>query len=116
MRGEYRHCAKSGLVGDCLWRNALRYCSKQPGSVRLCARSSERRAMLEIIDDGPGIGEETAHQLFEPFFTTAEGGSGLGLYIARELCEANGALLEYVPVASGGACFRIIFGEWPDER
>jgi two-component system sensor histidine kinase PilS (NtrC family) len=50
-------------------------------------------------------------KLFEPFFTTSVGGTGLGLYIARELCEANGAALEYVTLASGEVCFRIVFGE-----
>jgi two-component system, NtrC family, sensor histidine kinase PilS len=108
-----------GHLDQVLWNvccNALRYCSTLPGSVLLRARSGERRAVLEIVDDGPGVAEEAVHQLFEPFFTTATGGSGLGLYIARELCEANGASLEYAPVASGGACFRIIFGEWPDEH
>jgi two-component system sensor histidine kinase PilS (NtrC family) len=41
-------------------------------------------------------------QLFEPFFTTAAGGTGLGLYIAREVCEANDAKLDYVETESGG--------------
>lgn len=111
-------CAVSfdrGHLDQVLWnicRNALHYCGKQPGSVRLhvwC--SSERRSFLEIADDGPGVAAAAVHQLFEPFFTTAAGGTGLGLYIARELCEANGAALEYAPNASGGACFRIVFGE-----
>ena len=66
--------------------------------------------MLEILDDGPGLGAAVLPQLFEPFFTTEASGTGLGLYIARELCEANGAALEYARQAHGGACFRIIFG------
>jgi two-component system sensor histidine kinase PilS (NtrC family) len=48
-----------------------------------------------------------ASQLFRPFFTTSEHGTGLGLYIARELCRANGTNLEYVAVPAGGACFRL---------
>ena len=95
-----------------LCRNALRYCSRQEGSVQLCAwRSDEGRTVLEVRNDGPAVAPENIHQLFEPFFTTSAGGTGLGLYIARELCEANGATLEYRQRAEGGACFRIVFGE-----
>jgi two-component system sensor histidine kinase PilS (NtrC family) len=97
-----------------LWNlcsNALHYCSKQPGSVCLRAwRSEQSREILDIMDDGEGVAPEKVQQLFEPFFTSEASGTGLGLYIARELCEANGAQLEYVQQAQGGACFRIIFG------
>ena len=72
--------------------------------------SDEGRVILDIINDGPAVEPQAVQQLFEPFFTTAEGGTGLGLYIARELCEANGAVLEYRQPAEGGACFRIEFG------
>jgi len=104
-----------GHLDQVLWnlcRNALRYCSKQAGSVQLCAwRSREGRTVLEILNDGPPVAPETVQQLFEPFFTMTAGGTGLGLYIARELCEANGATLEYRQPAKGGACFRIVFGD-----
>ena len=63
--------------------------------------------VIDIIDRGPGIPEAVVPQLFRPFFTTSEHGTGLGLYIARELCRANGASLDYVPVPGGGCCFRI---------
>ena len=103
-----------GHLDQVLWNlccNALRYCSKQAGSVKLRSwRSVEGMTTLEVADDGPGVAPEAVQQLFEPFVTTAVGGSGLGLYIARELCEANGAALEYVPQTAGGACFRIVFG------
>ncbi|HHH35291.1 MAG TPA: ATPase [Gammaproteobacteria bacterium] len=65
---------------------------------------------LEIIDNGPGIREQDMEHIFEPFFTTAEGGTGLGLYIARELCEGNQARLHCLPAAEG-ACFRIVFAD-----
>ena len=104
-----------GHFDQILWNlcnNALRYCRKQVNSVQMrTGRSAEGRAILEVADDGPGVAPEAVQQLFEPFFTTAASGTGLGLYIARELCEANGATLEYVPQATGGACFHIIFGE-----
>lgn len=64
---------------------------------------------LEIHDDGPGIALEDQHNLFEPFFTTENKGTGLGLYISRELCESNQAHLDFTPRESGGSCFRITF-------
>ena len=64
---------------------------------------------LEVIDNGPGIAPEAAGQLFEPFYTTASTGTGLGLYIARELCDINQAQLSHQPAEGGGSCFRIQF-------
>jgi two-component system sensor histidine kinase PilS (NtrC family) len=63
--------------------------------------------MLEVADQGPGITDALALQIFEPFFTTSEVGSGLGLYVARQLCEANQASLTYQRRPEGGSCFRI---------
>jgi two-component system, NtrC family, sensor histidine kinase PilS len=68
-------------------------------------------AFLEIIDNGPGINQDVARQIFEPFFTTRNAGTGLGLYIAKELSEANNLELEYKPTPMGGSCFRISFLE-----
>lgn len=64
---------------------------------------------LDVIDQGTGIALEQVDKIFEPFYTTNHDGTGLGLYISKELCEANGAHLEPIPIAFGGACFRIIF-------
>ena len=64
---------------------------------------------LEIHDDGPGIALDDQQNIFEPFFTTENKGTGLGLYISRELCESNQARLDYAPRDSGGSCFRITF-------
>jgi len=72
--------------------------------------SDENRIFLDVKNDGPGIDAEAALKLFEPFFTTDAGGTGLGLFIGRELCNANGAVLEYKHQDDGSACFRIIFG------
>jgi two-component system, NtrC family, sensor histidine kinase PilS len=94
-----------------LCSNALRYCRKLPGSVCLRSqRSGEDKVILDILDDGEGVKPGVVQQLFEPFFTSEASGTGLGLYIARELCEANGAHLEYIQQTSSGACFRITFG------
>lgn len=102
-----------GHFDQVLWnlcRNALRHCQRQPGSVKLQAKCSEEgRTVLDICNDGATIPIDLVQRLFEPFFTTSVGGTGLGLYIARELCEANGSQLEYRP-KEGRACFRIVFG------
>ena len=93
-----------------LVQNALNY-GRLPGEsarVRIRVFNAEGRPTIDVMDRGPGIPEAVAAQLFRPFFTTSEHGTGLGLYIARELCRANQATLEYVPVPGGGACFRII--------
>lgn len=66
---------------------------------------------LDIIDNGPGISADVAEKIFEPFFTTNNNGTGLGLYIARELCANNQARLNYIHQANGGACFRISFSD-----
>ena len=107
-----------GHLRQVLWNlcgNALRYCRKVSGSVTLTTRVLGVQTSLEVQDDGPGIASEHQVKLFEPFFTTAAEGTGLGLYIAKELCEANGALLEYCGLegqtGGAGACFRITFGE-----
>ncbi len=88
-------------LNQVLWNllsNALRYCSGKSGAVRVEVRNNtaSRRVELHIIDDGMGISAESGNKIFEPFFTTHSQGTGLGLYIARELCEANDALLEWV--------------------
>ncbi|GAB3363192.1 HAMP domain-containing sensor histidine kinase [Lysobacter rhizosphaerae] len=62
---------------------------------------------IDVRDRGPGVPESVVRQLFRPFFTTSGHGTGLGLYIARELCRANQATLEHVSLPGGGACFRI---------
>jgi two-component system sensor histidine kinase PilS (NtrC family) len=92
-----------------LWnlaRNAWRHSRKRAGSVRLRLQRQGNRLELHVVDDGPGVARDLQGQLFEPFFTTYSAGTGLGLYIARELCAANGAALDYVD-RGVGADFRI---------
>jgi len=91
-----------------LVRNAWRNCHKRVASISINANRFGNRIELHVIDDGPGITKSLQSQLFEPFFTTYGGGTGLGLYIARELCASNGALLEYVE-RPNGADFRIVW-------
>ncbi|MDR2924977.1 MAG: HAMP domain-containing histidine kinase [Azoarcus sp.] len=80
---------------DNLITNARRYCSGKPGSVKVSAEAAgDGQVRLEVGDDGPGLGGQARAHLFEPFFTSHAKGTGLGLYIARELAEANGFSLE----------------------
>ncbi|MCH8620156.1 ATP-binding protein [Undibacterium sp. TS12] len=79
-----------------LLSNAIRYASGQPGSIRLFAYvNATGRQELHIQDDGPVIPYDVRSHLFEPFYTTSRMGTGLGLYMARELCLNNHALLDY---------------------
>lgn len=86
-----------------LCRNALRHSRRAAGSIviRVTPERGGGVVKLDVIDDGPGVAPEARGQLFEPFFTTATGGTGLGLYIAREVCEANGATLDYFEMPRG---------------
>lgn len=98
-------------LNQVLWnlcQNALRHSRRRPGSIRLLVGRAGRgnAVRLEVVDDGPGLPPESRSKVFEPFFTTSPGGTGLGLYLAREICEANGAMLEYVE-SPGGARFAV---------
>ncbi|MEO8133233.1 MAG: HAMP domain-containing sensor histidine kinase [Betaproteobacteria bacterium] len=100
-----------GHLTQIIWnlvRNAMHYCQQSTGSIQLSSRPGHVNGtvILEIGDDGRGIPGELRTQVFEPFFTTRTGGTGLGLYLARELTEANGGQLELLESGSG-ARFRL---------
>ena len=120
-----------------LIENALRHGlqATPDAQVFICLSETKdkNQAYIDVIDQGRGISEENSHHLFEPFFTTESQGTGLGLYLSRELCETNQAQLEYLDpkqdtinwdsapyhqliskTSTGradalGACFRIMF-------
>ncbi|WJN60328.1 ATP-binding protein [Pseudomonas sp. SO81] len=96
-----------------LVQNGLRYSaqSHQLGQVwlKLYRDAESDLPTLEVLDDGPGVPAEQLQHIFEPFYTTDNKGTGLGLYISRELCESNQARLDYKPRDGGGSCFRITF-------
>lgn len=95
-----------------LIQNALNHGSRSGHALRveLVGRISESGApCLDVIDNGPGIDSETRGSIFEPFFTTSASGTGLGLYLARELAEINRARLNHIEREGGGSCFRITF-------
>ncbi len=77
--------------------NAVRYASGKPGCVRIVLREAraEDPAQIWVLDDGPGVPPAERAAIFEPFFTSRAKGTGLGLYLAREFCIANGAELVY---------------------
>ena len=96
-----------------LVQNGLRYSGQQNPRAQVWLRLFRDEAsdlpIVEVLDDGPGIAAEQLHNIFEPFFTTESKGTGLGLYISRELCESNQARLDYRERPEGGSCFRIVF-------
>lgn len=98
-----------------LCTNAIKYGAPENGPVRVKIAPYPERglACIEVADSGPGIPPDVAEQIFEPFFTTSPTGSGLGLYIARELAELNRARLTYEPPATGGACFHLYLSTAP---
>jgi two-component system, NtrC family, sensor histidine kinase PilS len=98
--------------------NALRYSKKSTGkasAVLITSQCSKQLPQLDVIDNGSGVEERDQEKVFEPFFTTEAKGNGLGLYMARELCEINQARLHYLRHESGRSCFRINFSH-PDRK
>lgn len=92
--------------------NGMRYNRKTTGVDRVRVEAgilpASQQPYLDVIDEGPGVPQAQLDHLFEPFYTTEASGTGLGLYLSREICEANQARLDYLP-RSPGACFRITF-------
>ena len=86
-----------------LCRNALRHCRGQHASIHIAVDliGGGSIVKLDVVDDGPGVPPALRNQLFEPFFTTVSSGTGLGLYLAREVCEANDAKLEFIETPAG---------------
>ncbi len=91
--------------------NALRHSSLKSGQetakIEVDLELSTHQCHIDIIDQGTGVHETEVPKLFEPFYTTMEEGSGMGLYLCKELCEINNADLTYRTTAAGESCFRI---------
>lgn len=93
-----------------LCENGLRYSTDRPYlTLRAGVMPEAERPYLDVYDTGAGVSPDVADHLFEPFFTTAQEGTGLGLYIARDMCEVNHASLSHLGQTERGHCFRIIF-------
>ena len=92
-----------------LCNNAWRHSSKRSGSITVVARPAPKNTIsILFADDGGGVPPEVQEHLFEPFYTTAKNGTGLGLYVARELAHANFGDLTYLPEAK---CFELTLPE-----
>lgn len=96
-----------------LFDNGLRYSKAHSGEETVTVQSGQsshrETTYIQVIDKGPGVSQDKLQHIFEPFFTTDDEGSGLGLYICRELCEINQANLHFDKTESGLSCFRISF-------
>ena len=97
---DWRH------LNQILWnlcKNGWRHCSQNHQALRLNVRVDQKKSLvtIEVINDGVSIPKAIRAQLFEPFFTTESTGTGLGLYIAKELTEANNAVISCVAVETG---------------
>jgi two-component system sensor histidine kinase PilS (NtrC family) len=100
-----------------LLENAWHYSEPSQSAPRVSVRLAEAEGeiVLDVSDNGPGVSREVQAHLFEPFHSQRQGGTGLGLYLARELCQANGARLSFLPDELQSSRFRISFpGEWQE--
>ncbi len=105
-----------------LWNlcsNAINHAGLDSSSIIISIHSSQddklTQPCIDIIDNGSGIDKATQTHIFEPFFTTSAKGTGLGLYITREVIETNHAKIRYIELPTGGTCFRIYFMEATDK-
>jgi two-component system, NtrC family, sensor histidine kinase PilS len=98
-----------------LCENALRHAigdsADQNLEIRYGRMSGSERPFLEVADRGAGVAPEQAERIFEPFYSGGRGGTGLGLFLARELAQTNGATLLYERRTGGGSVFRIVFAD-----
>jgi two-component system sensor histidine kinase PilS (NtrC family) len=97
-----------------LCENAIKYGEARGGisvEIKLGRLNPSSRPFLEVADRGAGIDLYAIDRIFEPFFTGRKGGTGLGLFIARELCQLNRAILLYEPRSGDGSVFRIVFSD-----
>jgi two-component system sensor histidine kinase PilS (NtrC family) len=96
-----------------LFDNGLRYSYQATGRYTLMVRiyidETNELPQLDIIDQGPGIDADKMVKLFEPFYTTEHTGTGLGLYLAREMCLAHQTHLHYLKTDLNQSCFRLSF-------
>ncbi|WBV62152.1 HAMP domain-containing sensor histidine kinase [Legionella pneumophila 130b] len=91
-----------------LCENSIQHGRDHEGNVNIviAAKSSSNKITLTVCDSGPGVPPEHRDNIFEPFFTTLRGGTGMGLFIARDLCEINQARLNLLN-SNKGSCFAI---------
>jgi len=91
-------------------KHAIGESADQILEIRYGRMSGSERPFLEVADRGKGVAPEQAERIFEPFFSGGRG-TGLGLFLARELAQSNGATLLHEPRAGGGSIFRLVFAD-----
>ena len=100
----------AGQFDQILWNlcnNALLHNPHKQVSITIDAKKGPTgTTTVDVVDNGDGISQSDEQKVFEPFYSSSESGTGLGLFIVRELCEANKGSIEYVP-SDGGAHFRL---------
>ena len=118
FRCEIKHAELNAFVDpghlkqilDNLCANALKYGKPEKGPILIKAERIQEHPCIRVIDNGPGIDHEGLLHLFEPFFTTSRQGTGLGLYISRELAELNQAELSYAKYRDK-SCFTLLLAD-----
>ncbi len=110
IRADKSHLAQ---VLTNLCDNGARYNHKATGVLEVTLKAglndNNDTAYIEVIDQGEGISDANLNEIFNPFFTTDSQGTGLGLYISKELCEINQATLTHKTTPEGHTCFRVDF-------
>ncbi len=94
------------ILDNLCW-NALKYGSPERGKINIQSYNTQSEIVVEVIDPGSGVAADDIDHLFEPFFTTSSSGTGLGLYISRELAQLNQAKLSYHYTEQRQSCFRL---------
>jgi len=96
-----------------LFANAINHSRMNPSNVMINIQGNIdhifKQPYIDIIDNGPGIDKESQPYIFDPFFTTSSEGTGLGLYLTKEVVESNRGKIRYISPPAGGTCFRIYF-------
>jgi len=117
-RPEIEVRADPSQLHQVLWNlcdNALRHGMREDADAEIEIRYGRlnpgARPYLEVADRGPGVKAEHAERIFEPFFSGEGGSTGLGLFLARELAQTNGATLLHEPRSGGGSVFRVVFSD-----
>lgn len=110
--------ADPGQLRQIVWNlcdNAIKHAVKDRAEglieIRYGRLAPSLRPFLEVADRGGGVPPENAERIFEPFFSGERGGTGLGLFLARELAQMSGATLLYEPRPGGGSTFRLVFAD-----
>ena len=104
-----------GRILNNLLDNALRHSRiatlKATAELRVNWEQLSQRCLIDVIDQGLGVAPSERAKLFEPFYTTVDKGTGLGLYLCKELCEINNATLTYRHTADEQSCFRMAIAQ-----